>query len=473
MEQVELPDRYPYQEYMFQKILHRKKTAVIGKPGCGKTRPIIDALVELECIDPLGTDPFQTFPNGSIFLMCSGPAIATWVRQFPQWINDPEFKRYIHVVSGNKVTRTAMWYRARFEPGIYICNFAIFRIDFPTIQSVQWTALIADEYHKVMRRRQSATFKFWRTFTRHQEIMILASGSLLSKDPGSMWTAFALIDPQLSTFRSYWRYLTTFCIMEQGVFGQEILGLKNVEQLKELMDRYFAYVPKEVIAHQQPKGVRTPLYVEMDKEQTKIYNQLTKDMFAVVGEEVVVASTIIGRILKHRQLLCCPKLLHSSLGMGAGYEAILDKLEDEPHVVIFVPFRDAVTYVVEDLRIRGYDAHPMMGGMDHMEVAETVERFRQKRGIIVCTIAFAESFDLETCDTSYFLGYDFNVEPNLQAEGRTQRAISKHEFVTWNYVQYTGTYDDVMLMNLNIDMANMARILKRPQELIDKLRGGE
>ena len=82
-----MKDRYPYQEFMYQKILRRPKTAVIGKPGCGKTRPIIDATVKMGCIDLdyIGGDLRDIFPQGSIFIMCSGPAVATWLRQYPEW----------------------------------------------------------------------------------------------------------------------------------------------------------------------------------------------------------------------------------------------------------------------------------------------------------------------------------------------------------------------------------------------------
>ena len=475
---MSLPDRYPYQEFMYQKGVKRKKTAIIGKPGCGKTRPIIDILVDLQIIVPFSASEGDVtfFPNGSVFIMCSGPAIATWIRQLPKWADAPELIEHIHVITGDIYKRADMrrvaWFNARNNLGIYITNFTCFRLDFALIRQIQWGAVVADEYHKVMRRRQSSTFKRFRSWTRHQEVMILATGSAWSKEPGSMWTAFTLIEPELKLFRSYWRYLETFCIIEEGAYGREILGLKNVESFKSLTDKYFAYVPAEVIADQQPDGLRVAIDVQMDKEQVNIYSQIAKDMVAFLdGGGMVVAPTIMGKILLLRQLLCCPKILDESLGMGAGYETILDRLEEQSHVVIFVPFRPAVGYIVDALHKKGYHADGLLGGIGYVEQARIIERFRQERGIIVCTIAYAESFDLETCDTSYFLGYDFNLDPNQQAEGRTQRAISEHAFVTWNYLRHVGTYDEVMLMNLNEDMLNQNKVLKRPKAFINALKG--
>lgn len=489
MEQDNMKPRWRYQEYMFQKILQRGKVAVIGKPGCGKTRPIIDAQVEqgnivkkwlgcdfLEIDGEIVNIPAKVFPNGSIFVMCSGPAIATWYRQFPEWVGKVGLKDHIHVITGeihkSKTARLNAWKQAISTPGIYITNFACFRLDYHVIRQLRWAAVIVDEYHKVMRRRQSNTFKYFRSWTKHRKDVILASGSVWSKEPGSMWTAFVICEPTLKLFRSYWRYVKTFCIVADGEYGQEIVGTRNVSRLKLLMDKYFAYIPEKVIADQQPEGRRNAINAIMTKEQKRIYDELTEDMVAFLGNgELIVASTPVGMYLKMRQLLCCPKILDESLGMGAGYETILDRLVDQPHAMIFVPFRLGVTHIVKALKDKGYSAEGMMGGIGHVEQQAILERFRINRGIIVCTIAYAESFDAETCDTSYFLGYDFNVDPNQQAEGRTQRGISEHKFVTWNYIKHVGTYDEIMLMNLDEDMMNVSRVLSRPEAMINTLKG--
>ncbi len=462
-----LPARFPYQEYMYQRIIKRGRTAVIGVPGCGKTRPVIDALVARGVVMPGGS-----FPKGSIIVICPGSAIPTWKRQFQLWVDDSALANNIHIVRGTKHERVYMWKRAHTESGIYITNAACFRLDFGHVRKVPWAAAIADEYHKYMRRRKSQTYKRFRAMTRHMEVMILISGSLVSKGPASMFTAFQLINPFLHLFRSYWRFLKTFCLIVDGDYGWEIVGMKNVERLKKLMDRYLAYVPKEVVSDQLPEGRRMAIDVEMTAEQAHIYRELKDDMLAILDDGgVIVAPTVMGKVLKLRQLLCCPRILNESLGMGAGYEMILERLEDQPHIVIFVPFRAACTYVAEALTSKGYAVDILRGGTSPEMLDEITNRFRRTGSIIVCTIAYAESFDLETCETSFFLGYDYNVDPNEQAEGRTRRAISEYPFVTWNYLKYVETLDELLLMNLEINMNSVSRILKRPAAFICALKG--
>jgi len=466
---------FVYQGYVRQKIVNKGRTAVIAVPGAGKTRPIIDALVELDIIrtDKVFVDE-KTFPRGPVLIMCSGPAVATWKRQVPQW-SGIDGEEHIHVITGDAATRSAWWTYVAEHPGVYIINFAIFWRDIEYIKALRWGAIIADEYHKVMRSRKSATYKYFKSLTLHSDVMILASGSVISKDPSSMFTAFQLIAPKV--FKSYWKFVGTYCIVNKGQFGTEILGVKNVQALHAIMDQYFAYVPEEVIADQLPTGRRSAFDVEMDKDQQGLYEELAEDMLAILemdegeGEDVVIiAPTVLTKLIRLRQLLCCPRMLDARLGMGGGFEAIVDTLEEEPHVVIFTPFRDACELIAAELTKRGYAAHCIMGGIGHTEQAERVEYFRTHRSILVCTIAYAESFDLETCKTSFFLGYS-HLDANRQAEGRTRRAISEHEFVQWRYTRYKGTIDEDILLDLQQHAANVNKVMKRPQELIQALRG--
>ena len=466
----DLPPEFVFQGYIRQKIVKVLKTVVVSMPGSGKTRPIIEALVELGRIYPQG--PTRT-PYGPILVVCTGPAVATWLRQLPEWSDCPELVDDIYVIGKMpKHKRVQMWNQARVsDGGIYITNFSILLRDFADIRSIKWAAIIADEYHRCMRRKKkNKTYAAFLSMSRHIEIVVLATGSFMRKDPSSMFTAFQIVAPKI--FRSYWKFVNTYCIVINGPFGQEIGGVKNLESLQAIIDRYMAYIPKEVAAEELPDGRRQPVHAEMTSKQAKVYWDLSEDMISVLEDTVIITPNTLTQLIHLRQLLCCPKILDESLGMGGGFDLIVDKLEDTPHMVIFVPFRPACVYIQDELLRRGYkDVYILRGGTSPQEQTERIDRFRINHGIIVCTISYAESFDLETCNTSFFLGYDYSLDINEQAEGRTQRAISEFEFVTWNYIKYLGTIDEHFLGELTIDMHNVRRVMARPESLINALRG--
>ncbi len=467
-----LPPEFTYQTHIREKIVSLKRTGVLSVPGSGKTRPIIDAIVELHRIYPIADTLEYRYPYGPILILCSGPAIATWIRQIPEWTDMPILAEDIVVVRGDRHKRVNMWEQAHLQGGgIFITNFSVFLRDALIIGRVTWGAVIVDEYHKAMRRKKkNKTYAAFLHMTRHIDVLVLATGSFIRKDPSSTFTLFQLIKPKL--YSSYWRFINTWCITADGHFGKEILGPRNVGQFKKLMDREFAYIPKEVVADQLPEGRRMPLLAEMTKPQEKVYNELKDDMLSILDTGgIIIASNVLTKIIRLRQLLCCPMIIDESLGMGGGYEAILDKIEEDPHVVIFVPFRPACTYIAFDLTERKYSVSMIRGGISPRDQVAEIERFRETRGIMVCTIAYAESFDLETCKTSYFLGYDYSLDVNEQAEGRTRRAISEYDFVTWNYIKYLNTIDEKFLAELDSDARNVYRVLNRGAELIAALKG--
>jgi SNF2 family DNA or RNA helicase len=459
-----LPKPFRYQVYARQKIRERKRTAVIAPPGSGKTRPIIEGVDDLEGFDK------------PVLILCTGPAIATWKRQIPLWKRDEYIKDNIHVVRGDVNDRQDMWERAAVEQfGVFITNFAIFRLDYELIRQVPWNVVIADEYHKCMRshkvrvKKKLKTYGMFKMMTRHTPIVVLATGSIIRRNAASMFTAFQAVNPFL--FSSYWRFVNTYCHVDDTEFGQQVYGIRNAKALRQLMDDYLVYIPPELAAESLPKGRRYPIDVDLTDEQRKVYRELDKEMMAVVGDNIVVASTVMGKLTKLRQLLCCPKILDPSLGMGAGYEAILDRLDTDPHVAIFVPFRPACDFVQIDLIQRGFkNVFVLRGGTDHDVQQQLVEKYRDTRGIMICTIAYAESFDLETCKTSYFLGYDLVADQNEQAEGRTRRAISEHAFVTWGYIKTNTSVDWHFLNKLGEDTRTAKLVLQRPESYIQMLR---
>ncbi len=475
---MSLPPEFKYQEFIRKKIVLLKRTGVLAVPGSGKTRPIIDALVEMSRIYPEADSFDYRYPYGPILIVCSGPAIATWQRQLPEWTDSSEVGEDIVTIRGgqkglDRRRRTLMWHAAAAGcGGIFITNGSILLRDIRMIEQVEWAAVVVDEYHKFMRRkRRNKTYAAFIHMTRHTPIVIMASGSAIRKDPSSMFTLFQALYPK--KFTSYWKYVNTWCIVSDGHFGKEILGPRNVDKFRELMDRHLAYVPEEVIADQLPKGRRMPMLAEMTKKQGKIYHELADEMLTILESgEIIVTPNVLTKIIRLRQLLCCPRILDATLDMGGGFQVIVDALEVESHAVIFVPFRPACDFIMHELQQLGYKhVYMIRGGITPEQQTWDINGFKEHQGILICTIAYAESFDLETCKTSYFLGYDYSLDVNEQAEGRTRRVISEHEFVTWNYIKYLRTIDEGFLRELDTDARNVHRILHRPAELIALLKG--
>ena len=89
-----------------------------------------------------------------------------------------------------------------------------------------------------------------------------------------------MCDPGL--FRSYWKFVNTYCHVDQGAFGKEVWGVRNVQAFHKIRDRYLAVVPDEVIAKNQPEGRRMAVDVAPTPETMNLYHTLRKELMVLI-----------------------------------------------------------------------------------------------------------------------------------------------------------------------------------------------
>ena len=487
---------YPYQAEAVEKgVQQGGRTAILAPPGSGKTRIAIEILNRLETFRVAEIHPAR------ILVLGSNVATATWVKQFPQWADiDPH---RIHVVTGTLHNRYAIlnkqgeYAEGYLDCDVFIANYMVAHRDRDALYAFHWDAIICDEYHKTLLRHKrgrkkkvlkdgSKPVSVWEVvmkLAKQVDQMIWISGSFLRRDPSSMWTMFHMIDHE--RWSSYWRWVNTYCLTEQNAYTRHaIIGPKNVKELRGLLDEHCIRIMEETVADQLPEGNRSRQYVELTPVQKRLYGEIRDDMIAELDSgDYAITPHAATQLVMLRQILCSPRLVDPGCKeLGGGLDYIIDQIdatdEETWHFAVMVPFRDACDIVAGALkeampkRFDG-DVEILRGGLDHQEVQRIVNNFRAFKGPIVGTIAFAESYNLETCKRTYFLGYDYILDANQQAEGRTRRAISKHKLVNWHYLCYAGTVDEYMLSKLNTDQMNVNKVLRTPQGLRTALNQGE
>jgi hypothetical protein len=233
-----------------------------------------------------------------------------------------------------------------------------------------------------------------------------------------------------------------------GRWGKEIIGPKNEGAFGHLLNQYARIRLKTdpLIAAQLPRRLpRNPIFVEMDADQQRIYQELDLSKVSFTDDGLILASTSMEQIMRFRQLLVCPRMFSDSLSLGAAFNDDLDMMEDadadERHNVVFTPFKRAFPHFRSALEQRGYSVAQLSGGITADEQQAQIRAFRASRGVILCTIPYAESFSLEPATSSYFIGYEWDPFQNGQAEDRLLRLTSRVP-VQANYYRYSGTIDD-------------------------------
>ena len=390
-------------------FISQRKRAVLGhKTGLGKT--FISLLA------------WSQWPDvRRVLIVGTSASIATWRRIIKQWggadvtimqgAGDPGWTGVLN----------------KHQSGIWLCTYATFRILMGnTPNRVSIDLMVTDELHKALRNRTTT----WKCLNRVDSTYYIgATATWASKGPQDLYPVLHYIDKRL--FSSYWRFVETWCFTADASFGKEIIGVRNADKLKALLQSkyYRTRTWKEVGVQFLSKELSTePIirrieYIPMSPEHANIYHGMADKMEAHCGKEFVLAQNSLDRLTKSLQLALSPALLFKTGPAGSAVEWLVDRILELDSVVVFIPFKELTQIIAKRLREERYERqmYTLYGGISPDDCDATIEAWRKTKGVVFCTISYAQSFALDVADYAYFLGFDWDPNNNIQAEGRLRR----------------------------------------------------
>lgn len=427
-----------YQKVGAAFLVKQKRAILADYMGLGKTVQGAAALRQLYDAGLL--------PNERVLICGSRLAIIAWRREIKRWL-PPEFQPT--VIHGTPYGRKQLWE----NHGFVITTFDTFRIDHVKFKPrmLHWDLIIADEPHKRLRSRKTKNFAAFRTL-RSVYLWFITGTPAGRKAPArDLWTMLYLINRKL--FSSYWRWVATFCHRIEGFWGVDYEGIRNKEQLKVVLEPILLRRTKKDIGWREPQRDMIP--VEMSPKVAKIYKQLTTELMATVivpGEEDrhIIASTVMGKLMKLRQLLLAPKMFGID-EPSAGMVMIAEKLDEMevPHAAIFTPFKIIFPYLEEYLRQQGHENIVFLkGGMSLKQIQEQIAIYEETKGLCICTTQFAESFDLDSSPEGFFHGFTYDFQEHEQAEARLDRGRNQDVMVNLYYPVHQNTLEEGDMLSL-------------------------
>lgn len=374
-------------------------------------------------------------------------SMSTWWRLLEVWAgitpifvqgkNDPSFKLCID----------------KNAKGVYMMTYASFLYGMKALERGKpvFDVLINDELHKTMRTRNQT----WEAFKRLDFDHYLGlSATWSSRGPQDLYPVLNLVNRK--TFPSYWRFVNTWCFVEDTTWGKEIFGVKNPENLRKMLfSQYYRARTWPEVGSQFRKDassadpiIRRAEPVPMGKQQTQLIQKLDADMIVELEGSMVVTPNSLALLTRKLQMAISPKLLLPESEFGGPIEWLVEKVIDDPHTVIFCPFREGLDVIEAALKKYGYERgiFKLLGGTKPDDINKTIALWKKSKGVMLCTIAFAQSFPLDTTDTAYMLGFDWDPNNNYQAEGRLRRfdTILQHPCMVTYIVPQGSDYEHVM-----------------------------
>lgn len=226
---------------------------------------------------------------------------------------------------------------------------------------------------------------------------------------------------------SFYQYKQHYCIMG-GYGGKEVIGYKNLDELRALLDKVMLRRTKEDVLDLPPK-VHTTEYVDMTKEQAKIYKEV-KDVIKSNIDKIKVHSDPLTQMIRLRQATGYPGILSTTITESAKMDRLEELVEEIAAVgqkAIIYSQWETMTEVMRK-RLKVYKPAYITGAVKSEDRMAEVKRFQQdpECRVIIGTIgAMGTGLTLTAATNVIFLDEPWNRALKDQAEDRAHRIGTK------------------------------------------------
>src|SRR6056297_3257002 len=203
---------YDFQTRNVKFMAELKKTIQASEMGAGKTIMAIATAKEINSKKTLIVSPAYLKTN--------------WKNEIKKFTDSS-----INLITGKRKERLKSLEEIK---NFNIINYAMLRDKqyLNKLKNIEFDFLIYDEAH-ALKNRKSQQHKGAKKLKCNY--ITLMTGTPIPNHPEELYGLLNVLYPK--QFRSYWRFVETFCEVYDSFYhsGKEILGLKNVKQLKNLL----------------------------------------------------------------------------------------------------------------------------------------------------------------------------------------------------------------------------------------------
>jgi len=305
---------------------------------------------------------------------------------------------------------------------------------------------------------------------------MILSGTSITQGIEDLYTQLRFLNPDIIGFNSFFTFRANYCVTMTQEVGfkngrpitvQKIIGYQNEDELIKSISPYVTRVEK-VDALDLPEKVYQKRYVEMSKQQLKVYTEMKQELFMEVGGQEYEVTTVLEQMLRLQQITGGfypfddgEKIIAEPIpGKNAKIEELKKVMEEtQGKVVIWCMFRHEIEAVAEALRKMEIKTVQFHGGCDDTEKKFAVHSFRKdpEVKVFLATKAAARGLTLIEASTSIYYSVGYSLEDYEQSQDRIHR-IGQTDPCTYIHLICPRTIDVKALIALR-DKKNVAQIV--------------
>jgi SNF2 family DNA or RNA helicase len=135
----------------------------------------------------------------------------------------------------------------------------------------------------------------------------ILTGSPVTKSPLDLFSQCLFLDPWLLDHQSFYTFKARYSICKKiQVNGRQIeiiVGYRNLSELSDKVAKFSKRVLKEDCLD-LPEKTYVKHYVELTKEQQKVYSQMKKEAIAFLDGKMQSSATVMTQLMRLHQITC-------------------------------------------------------------------------------------------------------------------------------------------------------------------------
>ena len=301
----------------------------------------------------------------------------------------------------------------------------------------------------------------------HCKYRRILTGSPVTKSPLDLYSQCAFLDPWLLDHQSFYTFKARYSICKKiQVNGRQIeivVGYRNLGELSEKIKTFSQRVLKEDCLD-LPEKTFVKHYVELTKEQKKVYEQMKKEAIAFLDGKMQSSATVMTQLMRLHQITCghftaddgtIKDLPCSRLGELMD---ILEKIEGK--TIIWSHYTHDVKRIIAEIKkVYGEDSVvDYYGATDTDSRSANIKKFQTDdkcRFFVGTTHTGGYGITLTAGSNMVYFSNGYDLEKRQQSEARIDR-IGQTKKMTYIDIMAQDTIDEriVKALRNKVNIAN-------------------
>jgi len=301
----------------------------------------------------------------------------------------------------------------------------------------------------------------------HCKYRRILTGSPVTKSPLDLYSQCQFLDPWLLDHQSFYTFRARYSICKKiQVNGRQVeivVGYRNLGELSEKIKPFSKRILKDDCLD-LPEKSYVKHYVELTKEQKKVYEQMKKEAIAFLDDKMQSSATVMTQLMRLHQITCghftaddgtikdlpCSRL--------AELMSILENVEGK--TIIWSHYTHDVRRIIKEIK-RVYGDESVVdyyGATDTDARSTNIKRFQTDdkcRFFVGTTHTGGYGITLTAGSNMIYFSNGYDLEKRQQSEARIDR-IGQTQKMTYIDIMSQDTIDEriVKALRNKVNIAN-------------------